>query len=304
MDPTSTSGHFVDGVAFVDEEFMPVAQARIPLTDWGFLHSDATYDVAHVWGGRFFRLDDHLARFEDGMAKLHMRLPLSRSEIRDILLECVRKSGLRNAYVEMVCTRGMPAPGSRDPRTCSNRFYAFAVPFIWIADPSKQETGLHAAISEIERISSRSVDATVKNYHWLDFVTGLYRAYDQGAETVILCDRDGHITEGPGFNVFAVKDGHVTTPETGVLQGITRKTVMELADELSIPLQQQPIPPAELRAADEVFASSTAGGVIPITRLDGDAVGNGGIGPITGRIRDAYWQCHNDDRLTLAVRYR
>ena len=138
---------YANGAAFVDGQFVPIAEARVPILDWGFLRSDATYDVAHVWRGSFFRLEDHLDRFERSMEHLRMSLPYGRDDIRDILLECVRLSGLRDAYAEIICTRGMPKPGSRDPRECENRFYAFVVPFIWIADPDKQERGLHAVIA-------------------------------------------------------------------------------------------------------------------------------------------------------------
>ncbi len=107
---------YADGAAFMEGEYVPIAEARIPILDWGFLHSDATYDVVSVWDGRFFRLEDHLDRFERGVARLRMKLPYDRDRIRDIVFECVRKTGLRRAYVEIVATRGMPRPGSRDPR--------------------------------------------------------------------------------------------------------------------------------------------------------------------------------------------
>ena len=94
-----------------------------------------------------------------------MRVPYGRAEIREILTECVRLSGLREAYVEVVCTRGVPPPGSRDPRECENRLYAFAVPFVWISDPEKREQGLDAVIGRVQRIQPEAVDPTVKNYH-------------------------------------------------------------------------------------------------------------------------------------------
>jgi len=294
---------YADGAAFVEGRFVPVGEARVPILDWGFLRSDATYDVAHVWRGSFFRLEDHLDRFERGMEKLRMSLPYGRGEIRDVLVECVRLSGLRDAYAEIICTRGVPPPGSRDPRDCKNNFFAFVVPFMWIADPDKQVRGLHATIGRVQRIQSESVDPTVKNYHWLDLEAGLYEAYERGGETVILVDWDENVVEGPGFNVFAVKDGGAFTPSRGVLEGITRKTVIELAAELGIPLEVRPVPADEVRAADEVFISSTAGGVIPVTTVDGKPVGAGEPGPVTWRLREAYWDLHRDPRFTLPVRY-
>ena len=297
------SRSYTDGAAFVDGRFLPVGEARVPILDWGFLRSDATYDVAHVWRGSFFRLEDHLDRFERSMEHLHLSPPYDRSEIRDILIECVRLSGLRDAYAEIICTRGIPSPGSRDPRDCENRFYAFVVPFIWIADPEKQERGLHAVIGSKQRIAPESVDPTVKNYHWLDLETGLLEAYERGGETVILVDAEDNVVEGPGFNVFAVEHGSISTPDRGVLEGITRKTIIELAAEHGMQPEARPIPAGELGQADEVFLSSTAGGVIPVTTVDGEAVGNGEPGPVTRQLRDAYWNLHEDPRFSLPVHY-
>lgn len=294
---------YADGAAYVEGRFVPAGEARVPILDWGFLRSDATYDVAHVWRGSFFRLEDHLDRFERGMARLHMSSPKGRDEIREILLECVRLSGLRDAYAEIICTRGVPPPGSRDPRECTNNFYAFVVPFVWIADPRKQERGLHAAISGVQRVAPESVDPTVKNYHWLDLQMGLYDAYERGGETVILTDAEDNVVEGPGFNVFAVQDGHISTPNRGVLEGITRKTVIELAADLGVPLEERAVPAGELRRAHEVFVTSTAGGIIPVTTVDGDPVGSGRPGLLTLRLREAYWGLHADPRFSLPVRY-
>jgi branched-chain amino acid aminotransferase len=259
--------------------------------------------VAHVWRGSFFRLEDHLDRFERSMEHLRLNPPYDRGEIRDILVECVRLSGLRDAYAEIICTRGIPRPGSRDLRDCQNRFYAFVVRFIWIADPEKQERGLHAVIGSKQRIAPESVDPTVKNYHWLDLETGLLEAYERGGETVILVDAEDNVVEGPGFNVFAVANGAISTPDSGVLEGITRKTIIELAAEHGIELETRPVPADELRRADEVFLSSTAGGVIPVTTVDGEAVGNGEPGPVTRRLREGYWDLHDGPRFSLSVRY-
>jgi len=298
------AGHAVaDGSAWVDGEIVPVGEARLPLLDWGFLHSDATYDVAHVWRGRFFRLDDHIERFFAGMDALRLQIPHDRGEVADILAELVAQSGLRDAYVEMICTRGQPAPGSRDPRTCRNRFYAFAVPFIWIADPTRQETGLDLVISARQRISPASVDPRVKNYHWLDLVMALFDAYERGGETAVTVDERDNVVEGPGFNLFAVRNGRLHTPAHGVLEGITRRTVLELARANGYPVDVETLPAAAVRVADEVFVTSTAGGVMPVTRVDGQPVGDGVPGPITGELRRAYWALHDDPAYTRSIAY-
>lgn len=297
------AGSFSEGAAYVDGRFVPLRQARVPILDWGFLRSDATYDVVHVWQGRFFRLNDHLARFERGIAKLHMSLPLSLAEMRKALFECVRLSGFRDAYVEMICTRGVPPPGSRDPRQCRNAFFAFAAPFVWIAGPEKQKTGLSLRISAVRRIPAESVDPRVKNYHWSDLTKGLFEAYDNGDETVVLTDGAGRIVEGPGFNIFAVIDGALATPARGVLEGITRKTAIELASRAGKMVREREVAAAELRRAEEVFVTSTAGGIMPVTRIDGSPVGDGRPGPMTLDLSRRYWQAHSDPEYSEGVDY-
>ncbi|MFT5193388.1 MAG: branched-chain amino acid aminotransferase [Cellvibrionaceae bacterium] len=288
------------GTAFIDEKFVPITEAKISLLDWGFLHSDATYDVSHVWKGRFFRLDDHFDRFFAGMEVLRMSIPYNRQELSAILTDCVKKTGLRDAYVEMIVTRGLPAPGSRDPRTCANRFYAFAVPFIWVTKP---ETGLHMIISKQQRIAPESIDPTVKNYHWLDLVMGQFEAYDRGGETAALVDQYGYLKEGPGFNIFSVKGEIITTPATGILQGITRQTTIGLAADFGTKIVEGDLSADEIRNADEVFITSTAGGIMPITKIDDQLIGSGMIGPMTQKFQDGYWALHEDPRYTLKIDY-
>ena len=290
-----------DGVAYIDGAFVPMKDARISVLDWGFLRSDATYDVVHVWKGRFFRLDTHLDRFMRSVEKIYLELPVSRDELARILAQCVTRSGHDDAYVEMILTRGVSPTFSRDPRDAENRLICFAIPFGWILRPEEREAGISAAISDIRRIPPESIDPMVKNYHWLDLVMGLYDAYGRDAKTVILTDARGNLAEGPGFNVFVVKDGKIATPDHGVLEGVTRLSAMELAHELGLALEERAVTAEEARAADEVFATSTAGGIMPVTRLDGAAVGSGRMGPVTRQLIDAYWQKHSDPDWSVAV---
>jgi branched-chain amino acid aminotransferase len=290
-----------DGVAYVDGRYLPMAEATIPVLDWGFLRSDATYDVVHVWQGRFFRLDDHLDRFQRSVDRLRLALPFDRDRLVEVLCECVRRAGLADAYVEMICTRGVSPSFSRDPREAVNRFIAFAIPFGWILRPEDRERGLDIAISRVRRIPPDSVDPTVKNYHWLDLIAGLFDAYDRGAENVVLTDGEDNVVEGPGFNVFAVDAGRVTTPDRGVLEGITRLSTIQLCAEIGVPVTTAPLPAAALRDADETFVTSTAGGIMPVTRIDGAAVADGRPGPITRRLIDLYWQKHSDPAWSTPV---
>ncbi|MFK4495981.1 branched-chain amino acid aminotransferase [Bradyrhizobium japonicum] len=291
------------GVAFMDGQYLPMSEAKISVLDWGLLHSDATYDTVHVWNGRFFRLDLHLDRFLAGVGRLRMTLPYDRDTIASILSNCVALSGLKSAYVEVICTRGSSPTFSRDPRQAENRFIAFAVPFGSVANKEQVERGLHVAISDTVRIPPKSVDPTIKNYHWLDLVNGLYEAYESGAETALILDTNGNIAEGPGFNVFVVKGGSLKTPEFGVLPGITRRTVFDLCAEIGLSVAAADVSPAELKAADEIFITSTAGGIMPVTRVDSAAIARGQVGPVTRRLMALYWQKHDEPAWSTAIVY-
>jgi branched-chain amino acid aminotransferase len=306
--PTLESRHidphaYPSGVAFLDGQYLPMSEAKISVLDWGFLHSDATYDTVHVWNGAFFRLDLHLDRFFGGLERLRMSIPFDRDGVAEILHNCVALSGHRAAYVEMLCTRGASPTFNRDPRDAINRFMAFAVPFGSVANAEQLARGLHVSISQRMRIPPASIDPAVKNYHWLDLVRGLYDAYDNNAETALLLDFNGNVAEGPGFNVFAVKDGRLSTPATGVLPGITRRSVFDLCAEAGLVAEALDVSVEALLGADEVFITSTAGGIMPVTKIDGSAVGNGKVGPITTRLKDAYWAKHDDPDWSTPVAY-
>jgi branched-chain amino acid aminotransferase len=297
------TGEFEGGSVFIDGDWKPLSEAKVSLFDWGFTRSDVTYDVVSAWKGAFFRIEDHLDRFFASLGKLRMSIPYSREEVRAILHGCVKAGGLQDAYVAMVCTRGVPPRGARDPRLATNRFYAYALPFVWIASPEKQLQGIDLHVSQRIRIAPDSVDPTIKNYHWLDLVLSLFDAYDQGADTSCVVDAAGNVAEGPGFNVFAVKDGVVRTPDRGVLEGISRKTVIELCGALDIPLRVEPVPAPDLAAADEVFISSSGGGVLPIARIDGHPFAVAVPGPVTKKLQDAYWALHDEPRHRDPVAY-
>ena len=279
------------GAAWMNGKVLPISQAMIPVNDWGLVHSDITYDVVPVIDGAFFRFDEYLTRFLSSMENLHLDPGMSKRDIKAALHQMVGKSSLRDSYVAMVCSRGKPKiAGSRDPRDCENHFFAWCVPYVHIIKPEVVEKGATAWIAQnAYRIPENSVNPLVKNYHWGDFTQGIFEAKDKDYETVILLDYDGNVTEGPGFNVFAVKDKVLITPDRGVLAGVSRKTVLEMAEHLGINTSIRSLSVEELLEADEVFLSSSGGGVIPIIRVNETIFGNGASGPISVQLNKTYW---------------
>ena len=296
---------YSEGAAWMAGEIVPVSQAKISVLDWGLTHSDITYDVVHAWDGRFFRIDDYLARFERSIEKCQLSLPQSRDEMRQILHDLVARSGLRRSYVSMVASRGLPGvAGSRDPRHCINHFYAWCVPFVWVFLEEVVARGAHIYVpDDLQRISQNAVDPTAKNYHWGDFTQGLLKAKSTGFDNTVLLDAEGNVTEGPGFNVFIIKDGKVRTPREGVLEGITRRTAMEIAAHHNLPCEAGEISFEELLEADEVFATTTGGGLVPITRINERVFGNGSPGELTIAMGKTYWDWHNDPAMSMEIKY-
>jgi branched-chain amino acid aminotransferase len=288
--PSEAGVDWSAGAAYIDGAIMPLREAKIPVTDWGYRRSDVTYDVVGVYFGAFFRLEDHLRRFRASMERLRLKPRESNGEIAAILTDLVRRTGLREAYVAMDCLRGRPPAGvPYHPAYSRSYLVCFAMPWVWVFSPEQQERGVHAIIAETRRIPPESVDPTAKNFHWGDLTRANFEAHDQGAETAILLDLVGFVTEGPGFNVFAVIDGVVVSPPRGALEGITRLSVFELCKDLGIPHETRPISRADIEGADEIFFSTTAGGIMPVSRLGAHILGNDRPGAVSSKLRQAYW---------------
>ncbi|PWY87537.1 D-aminoacid aminotransferase-like PLP-dependent enzyme [Aspergillus heteromorphus CBS 117.55] len=300
---TSTNP-FAKGVAWVEGELVPLNEARIPLIDQGFLHSDLTYDVPAVWDGRFFRLDDHLSRLELSCAKLRLKLPISRDQVKQTLVHMVSRSGLRDAYVELIVTRGIRSVRGINPDDLTNNLYLFIQPYLWAMPPEVQRVGGSAIITRtVRRVPPGAMDPTVKNLQWGDLTRGMLEAAERDSTYPFLTDGDANLTEGAGYNIVLVKDGALYTPDRGVLEGVTRKSVFDACRKAGIEVHLQVVPVALAYHADEIFMSTTAGGIMPITELDGRKVNGGGIGPVTKRIWDAYWDMHYEEAYSFAVDY-
>jgi branched-subunit amino acid aminotransferase/4-amino-4-deoxychorismate lyase len=295
---------FAKGVAWIAGELVPLHEARIPLLDQGFMHSDLTYDVPAVWDGRFFRLDDHLTRLDVSCGKIRLKLPLPKDEIKRILTNMLVQSGIRDAFVELIVTRGLKSVRESKPEDIVNNLYMFIMPYVWVMEPEMQLTGGSAVIARtVRRTPPGAFDPTVKNLQWGDLTRAMHEAQDRGAKYPFLTDGDAHLTEGSGFNVCLVKDGVIYTADRGVLEGVTRKSVFDAAKANGIEIHLEVVPVELAYRADEIFMCTTAGGIMPITVLDGKPVKDGNIGPVTNKIWDTYWAMHYDPTYTISISY-
>lgn len=280
----------MSGIVYIENDYVKPEDAKMSIFDQGFVWGDVVYDVTSTWNGYFFMLDEHLERFEQSCAGFRLDSPHSREEMRRICAECVDRAGLADAaYVKIQMTRGVVKDQSRDPRLGEGQFVAYATPYAWIWGEEKCRNGANLFLSSVERVSSKAIDQRYKNYDRADLVQARFEAYDHGCDDAILCGPDGSLTEGPGYNIFVIKDGTVATPEHNILEGITRRAVRELCEGEGVRYEARKVHPGELDTADEVFASTTAGGVMPVTQINSRPIGNGHKGLITSRIQDLYW---------------
>lgn len=282
------------GSAFMHGTYCSIDEATIPLLDLGFRHGDAAYDVVSASKGYLFRLQDHLDRFERSCAGFRLCNPYTKAQTAEILHKLVTLAGTRDAYIFWCVTRGFRKEGGdhNDPAAYENRFYAYVVPYRYIAGDALRSRGIDLLVSkQFIRIPPKAVDPRVKNFHWLDMQQSLFEAHDSGRDFSVLCDSEGYLAECPGANIFLIKDGAVFTPDNGCLEGITRQTAMELAIEVGLPVRMERVHVDRLREADEAFITSTAGGIMPISSVDGHALGGeSGPGALVTKLHNLYWR--------------
>ena len=261
---------------YLNGKFLPQDKASIPVMDRGFIFGDGIYEVIPVYGGRLFRLDEHLARLQNSLDGIRLDNPLSNKQWSEALKQLVNENGNGEQSVYLQVTRG-EAP--RDHAFPSN-----VRPTIFISSsPLKSVTEelLQHGITAITLEDIRWKHCHIKAIALLPNILLRQQAIDAGAQEAILI-RDGQVTEGAASNLFIIKNGIIKTPPKGpfLLPGITRDLVLELATDNDLPYEETDITQAELFDADEIWLSSSTKEVLPVTQLDEVIVGNGTPGPV------------------------
>ncbi|MCA9637935.1 MAG: aminotransferase class IV [Myxococcales bacterium] len=264
-------------------------EATISVFDRGFLYGDSVYETLRTIGGRFVEMGRHLDRLRRSADGIGLEIPFSDPEITAATRATCDATGNADSYVRIVVTRGI-GELVLDPRHAGAPLLVVIAKEIHVPPPEVYARGLAVRIVDVRKISRRSLDPTLKTGNYLNSIQALRQATEGAAEDAIMLSIDGAVAEGATSNVFMVKEGRLLTPslKTGLLSGITRAVVLELAAELGIPSAEATIMPDELRAADEVFLTSSVRGPIAVTTLDGAPVGDGGVGPITRRLSARY----------------
>lgn len=254
----------LDLVAYKNGEYKPLGEIGPSILDFGFIHCDATYDVMPVYNGKAFCYERHLQRFRNSAERYGLTIP--DVDPLEIIKELAKRNPIDNAFVWFIIWRGFPPSGNpRDLENCPVNFAMYIKPSYPIASTPRVKLYLD---KNTNRVNDDYYGQEYKNMAWID-LTLSQRNTPAGFDTTVLVDVDGFVTEGPGFNVGIVKDGVIKTADKNVLKGITMSVVEDIAKENNITFKRMPITQQMFLSADEVFITSSSGGVTPTT-ITGD----------------------------------
>ena len=300
MSSSKTSFDPAGLTVYVDGEYVDGAEARVSIWDHGLLYGDGIFEGLRLFDGSLFRPRDHLARLERSARSIGLELPLGEDELLDVICEVIVRSGLNDAHVRPIVTRGFGAPGV-DPARCErSSLYVAAYPF----PPLLGSDPIRVLISSVVRKAPRSLGAHVKSLNYLDAVMAKRQATAAGMQEAIMLDVLGAVAECTGANLFLVVDGVLVTPTTrAALPGITRRTVIELAAELGVAVEERDVWPMELYVADALFATGSGAGIVPIAEVDDVRLGTAG-NPLAAALSDGYRARTRDPRYLVPVRER
>jgi branched-chain amino acid aminotransferase len=275
-------------IIYVGGEFVVESQARVSVLDHGLLYGDGIFETVFAWHGRIFKLEEHLDRGERSMAAIALKPPLPRDRMREVIVETVRRNGFRDAYIKWLVTRGVNGKPLMDPAGCEPNLIVLVQPYISKAGAERIAKGLTLKTVAVRRPPGEVLDPKIKSLNYLNLVMAKMEAKAAGADEALLLDLRGQISEATGCNIFLRHGKRLSTPRSGILAGITRETVMELAAAAGHELVETDLQLYDAYTADEIFICSTAGGLLPVVAIDGRTVADGKPGPVFARLRDAY----------------
>jgi branched-chain amino acid aminotransferase len=275
-------------IIYVNGTFVPESKATISVLDHAVLYGDGVFETALAWDGSIFKLDEHLNRFYKSLHALSLKCPVSREDLVALIVEAVKLNNVRNAYIKWIVTRGSNGKPLMEPSGCIQNLIILVQPYMYMAAKERIESGLRVKTAAVRRPSGQVLDAHIKSLNYLNLVLAKLEAKAAGADEALLLDSYGRVCEAPGYNVFVVHGRSLQTPRHDILAGITRQSVIELAEELKLTVESTDLELYDAYTAEEMFFCSTAGGLLPVTELDGRSIGTGRPGPIFREMSKAY----------------
>lgn len=267
---------------WLNGRLVSVAEAKISVFDHGVLYGDGVFEGLRSYGGRVFRLKQHLQRLEDSARAIRLAMPMSREEITEAIYRTMEANAIRDGYIRLVVTRGVGTLGLSTDRTDGPSVFIIADQ-IELYPREFYEKGMAVVSTSIVRNHPNALSARIKSCNYLNNILAKIEAQDAGVHEAIMYNHCGYVAECTGDNIFLVRSGVVQTPPitAGILEGITRDAVIELIRRRDIPIREMDLTRHDLYVADECFLTGSAAEVIPVTSIDGRPIGNAQPGPVT-----------------------
>jgi len=277
-------------LVYIDGEFYSKSDAKVSVFDHGFLYGDGVFEGIRVYGGVIFKLREHVERLYRSARAIRLEVPMSLEEMVEAVVRTVRMNDARDAYIRLVVTRGVGDLGL-DPRKCPKPSVIIIVEQLEpILGAKSRETGVRLIISSTRRDPVYATSHEVKSLNYLNSILAKLEAIAAGADDAVMLDSRGFVSEATAANIFIARGGSLATPPVtaGILPGITRAVVMELARGAGIPLQERDITPTELLTSDEAFLTGTGAEIVPVAAVSGVRIGSAVPGPLTRRIMELF----------------
>jgi branched-chain amino acid aminotransferase len=274
---------------YINGKLYDKADAKISVYDHGLLYGDGVFEGIRIYHGKVFRLREHLNRLYDGARCIRLEIPLNREQMEDAVLSTVQANNKRDGYIRLVVTRGAGYLGL-DPRKASNPQVIIIVDDIALYPPELYENGLEIVTVSTIRNHPNALNPRIKSLNYLNNILAQIEAVQSGCFEALMLNHKGEVAECTGDNMFAVKRGTLRTPplDAGILEGITRGAVIELARRADLPVQEVALTRYDIYAADECFLTGTAAEVVPVVKIDGRLIGTGKPGPLTKQLREQF----------------
>ena len=274
---------------YIDGNFHDQAEAKISVFDHGLLYGDGVFEGIRFYNDRVFRLEEHIDRLWDSARAIAMDIPMSKSELVAATLETIRQNDLHDGYVRLIVTRGVGSLGL-SPDSCRRPSIIIIAATIALYPEELYQKGLTMVTCSTRRTPPAALSPRVKSLNYLSNILGKLEAQNAGAGEGLMLNEQGYVAECTGDNIFIVKKGEISTPHlnSGILAGVTRAVVFELAEKLGIRAIERELIRHDIYTADECFLTGTAAEVIPAVQLDRRLIGHGQPGPITLQLIESF----------------
>ena len=274
---------------YLNGQYFAPDQAKISVYDHGLLYGDGVFEGMRVYGRKVFRLTQHLERLDESARAINLQIPISLEQLAADTNETVAKNGIEDGYIRLVVTRGS-GPLGLDPFKCSDPQVIIIADSITLYPDSYYENGLELVTASTIRNHPAALSPRIKSLNYLNNILAKMEGLKAGCIEALMLNHKGEVAECTGDNLFVVKHGRLNTPpiEAGILEGVTRNAVLELAREAGIETSETPMTRHDIYVADECFLTGSAAEVIPAVKLDGRLIGDGTVGPITQQLNKAF----------------